>query len=868
VALDLAIEVAARIAGDAAIIASGVAPSNVGIAPVIGTGTSVARTVADRFGTVEGVSVLDFGADPTGVSDSRAAIQAAIDSGAKRIHLPAGTYSILSALIFAKKEGITFYGDGRSDTTIQYTGTNHASSVTYPAAAPRTTLVVPFAAPGNGAIIVKAGGIYTTAYTVAGDITAGTASIVFWSATGEEVIIRRASADACVILWSSSYNRIQGIKFCTAGADIRNSATWTCDFGVYLFNHDSFGGALGARGLCQYNTIEECTAQTFAKSGYQMGFEGSGWLDTNTDGNRFIECYGSFCDVGIHIRQTNTNLTRVIGGGYTENTVAGLKVDGYARGVEIDAPMFFMNGRTGGTDLGSEFLLTNEVNGPMSIRNIVTEMYYATWLRVEASSGGRSNANLLTLENINCTSNLPAAKRIIDFQGAGCTTLRNCRFAGGAEGRGEPSGTPTSALYFHCANAGVGGQRSLITENVELSDGAYWDVDTTAGTAHIDWIEKNTKYANRAGGDFATEILARVITDYTPPGSPTPPYEWQIAVNDTSPFAAGDWLDIFAYYQAPTRAQGTAYSPGAEVVTVDSPTQVTIKMSDGSNFHGNIKALDFCQDPDAGNAVVGIITADQPATTATVAVHVVSSSAMSPGQSLDIFGDQAGAGISFRDTHLIVVSVDSGTLLTVRRLDAWVPVACERGDRVSRHFDARNRLALRGSQGLVVEGNTLALAASTGVTVLSQNEITRSCITVEIRKEAWTAAAASQYVYLASLKPRTRIVGAYLETTEALAGLAGTIQATLEVQGSDLIPAHDVKTAAVVKGPLLADLGASSKLLVANASMGAYIDTAGWNGIVQPRVKLTSGTGNIGTGSATHLTAGLMRAWIIIESLP
>jgi hypothetical protein len=89
---DLTAETSARIAGDAVvtsafqaadalIIASGASPANVGIAPVIATGSTAARTVADRFGEV--VNVKDFGAIGELVSgaavDDWAAIQAAID---------------------------------------------------------------------------------------------------------------------------------------------------------------------------------------------------------------------------------------------------------------------------------------------------------------------------------------------------------------------------------------------------------------------------------------------------------------------------------------------------------------------------------------------------------------------------------------------------------------------------------------------------------------------------------------------------------------------------------------------------------------------------------------------------------------------
>jgi hypothetical protein len=56
----------------------------------------------------ESVSVLDFGADPTGVADSTTAIQNAINSGAKRVIAPAGgTYRITNALT-VDADGVEF----------------------------------------------------------------------------------------------------------------------------------------------------------------------------------------------------------------------------------------------------------------------------------------------------------------------------------------------------------------------------------------------------------------------------------------------------------------------------------------------------------------------------------------------------------------------------------------------------------------------------------------------------------------------------------------------------------------------------------------------------------------------------------------
>jgi polygalacturonase len=51
-------------------------------------------------------NVLDYGADPTGVADSQPAIQAAINSGAKEVIIPSGTYRLNSGLVINKSDAV------------------------------------------------------------------------------------------------------------------------------------------------------------------------------------------------------------------------------------------------------------------------------------------------------------------------------------------------------------------------------------------------------------------------------------------------------------------------------------------------------------------------------------------------------------------------------------------------------------------------------------------------------------------------------------------------------------------------------------------------------------------------------------------
>ena len=59
------------------------------------------------------VNVLDFGADPTGATDSQPAIQAAIDSGATDIVIPEGTYRVNSSITITAASAVkTITGNG------------------------------------------------------------------------------------------------------------------------------------------------------------------------------------------------------------------------------------------------------------------------------------------------------------------------------------------------------------------------------------------------------------------------------------------------------------------------------------------------------------------------------------------------------------------------------------------------------------------------------------------------------------------------------------------------------------------------------------------------------------------------------------
>ena len=96
-----------------------------------GTGTAqLSRSVQSKL--QEFVSVLDFGADPTGTNDCTVAIQAATNSG-KPVYFPAGTYKIVTGGI-SYTGTIVWYGEGSksiiiSDATVITVNSGSNSSI-------------------------------------------------------------------------------------------------------------------------------------------------------------------------------------------------------------------------------------------------------------------------------------------------------------------------------------------------------------------------------------------------------------------------------------------------------------------------------------------------------------------------------------------------------------------------------------------------------------------------------------------------------------------------------------------------------------------------------------------------------------------
>lgn len=145
--------------------------------------------------------------------------------------------------------------------------------------------------------------------------------------------------------------------------------------------------------------------------------------------------------------------------------------------------------------------------------------------------------------------------------------------------------------------------------------------------------------------------------------------------------------------------------------------------------------------------------------------------------------------------------------------------------------------------------------------------LSRSVYKVTIPYTAWKAAATTQGLQIGTLpgSSNCRVVGVWASTTQAYAGLAGTITLSVGTTsgGTDFLLAKDVKTAATQQGLLDAELGVN--IARSTAVQGGYMV---WGADKKLFATLVSGTGNIGTGTATNLSAGSTTIYVITESLP
>jgi len=255
------------------------ATSNV-IAPILATGSTVSRSLPDRFADV--VNVRDFGAKGDGTTDDTAAIQAAIasfspynlynDGGA--IYFPVGNYKISSTIDLTGKHGLTLYGAGVNATQVlMITGVNAPvfSSINTASS---------YATPWNAGCIrdmtIRGGGnSLTSAHGISADNTNGCS-------------FRNLAIFSCY----NALNIYNAFQLTLNNIDIHGGGTDRCNNGLYMGEAASIGGyynnAVFATVISSYNCIS------------------SGFRIINGQGSKFTSCEAGNCDTGWYIGDPTT----------------------------------------------------------------------------------------------------------------------------------------------------------------------------------------------------------------------------------------------------------------------------------------------------------------------------------------------------------------------------------------------------------------------------------------------------------------------------------------------------------------------------------------------------------------------------------
>lgn len=162
----------------------------------------------------------------------------------------------------------------------------------------------------------------------------------------------------------------------------------------------------------------------------------------------------------------------------------------------------------------------------------------------------------------------------------------------------------------------------------------------------------------------------------------------------------------------------------------------------------------------------------------------------------------------------------------------------------------------------------IAPGSGTGVTVNDAGSVRRVVYKATVTYAQFIAAAVNADWTIATLPAKTRLIGVYADVTATFVCASvctnGTLSATVGTSagGSDVLASFDVDAATALFGDADTELGTG--LTRAAAIQGGLLS---WAGTIVT-MRLTSGTGNLGSGAATNLNAGSVTFYLITEVLP
>jgi hypothetical protein len=314
--------------------------------------------------------------------------------------------------------------------------------------------------------------------------------------------------------------------------------------------------------------------------------------------------------------------------------------------------------------------------------------------------------------------------------------------------------------------------------------------------------------------------------------------------------------------------QGTDSSPSFGAVTATSVTSSSVSAAAGATLTASGSMVD-------GASAVGVLLRST-VTLANGSAKVV----QVKNNATELLNVDPSGNLSLVNTGALladyVLAYSSGTPLTLKGK------ATDGASAVGFKISQLNALSNAGAKLVAVysdDGSTEKLSigsdgviTSTGLkptvgvgTVVYTGKMTRSVYKVTVPYTLYITASQNEVQALCTVPAKTKVVGVIADTTVAYAGLAGTIELRIGKTsgGEEYVLDHDVKTATITAGLLDADMGTA--LAAATAVQGG--DIPSWSGSTVLYAQLRSGTGNVGDGAATLLSAGSTTFYIITEQM-
>lgn len=159
-----------------------------------------------------------------------------------------------------------------------------------------------------------------------------------------------------------------------------------------------------------------------------------------------------------------------------------------------------------------------------------------------------------------------------------------------------------------------------------------------------------------------------------------------------------------------------------------------------------------------------------------------------------------------------------------------------------------------------------------GITIVDPGSNRLTTIVVTYNFAAFTAAAVTQDITIGTVPRRFKVLWLIADVTQAFVCAATCTTATLSMTagktagGNEYLASFDIDAAAATFGLTSAQGGTVFVTGAAVPVQGG--DIPSWTAATTVQARLTSGTGNIGTGTATNFNAGSITFYLTGYALP